>query len=552
MTAAHVYLEARIFGQSKAHAHVRLRGCVGGVCVIADRARAMLWILSCLALFSLLLLYLAGFLRDLYRKVRCVGDFPPPMLPPHWFMGQLQNFGPDEHSLLRVNHYIHSKGYKATAGRLGPMVAIVSACHPDTVKPMLKEPKLRQVYDLLDPWLGKGLLTIEDGPKWHRNRHLLTPAFHYSILKGYVSVYNECLQQLFRKWDTSAKLNEPVLVFHTVSTLSLDIIFQCSFGFKSECQREGNRPAYIKAVYQLSNSIAERFFNPFYQLDWLYFLTPAGRKMKHACKVVHAHAEIIIKKRRNALGLEGSNKGLNPGSESQDIFNHITKSRHLDFLDILLTAVDDDGVGLTDTEIRNEVDTFMFEGHDTTTSGMSWTLYCLAKHPQHQEKVREEVRRVLNGRESLEYEDLKELKYTQWCIKEAMRLYPPVILIFREASRDMEIDGIKVPKGVWLGIPTYHLHHNPTIWPDPEKFDPLRFEPSNAEGRDPYAYLAFSAGSRNCIGQNFAINEEKVVVASIVNRYRLSIVEDHVVEMLPVIVLRAKYDIKLHLEPLLD
>ncbi|CAI8014174.1 Cytochrome P450 4B1 [Geodia barretti] len=418
-----------------------------------------------------------------------LGISRPPCYPLTGSWVNSENFGPDEHSLLRVNHYIHSKGYKATAGRLGPMVAIVSACHPDTVKPMLKEPKLRQVYDLLDPWLGKGLLTIEDGPKWHRNRHLLTPAFHYSILKGYVSVYNECLQQLFRKWDTSAKLNEPVLVFHT---------------------------------------------------------------MKHACKVVHAHAEIIIKKRRNALGLEGSNKGLNPGSESQDIFNHITKSRHLDFLDILLTAVDDDGVGLTDTEIRNEVDTFMFEGHDTTTSGMSWTLYCLAKHPQHQEKVHEEVRRVLNGRESLEYEDLKELKYTQWCIKEAMRLYPPVILIFREASRDMEIDGIKVPKGVWLGIPTYHLHHNPTIWPDPEKFDPLRFEPSNAEGRDPYAYLAFSAGSRNCIGQNFAINEEKVVVASIVNRYRLSIVEDHVVEMLPVIVLRAKYDIKLHLEPLLD
>ena len=133
-----------------------------------------------------------------------------------------------------------------------------------------------------------------------------------------------------------------------------------------------------------------------------------------------------------------------------------------------------------------------------------------------------------------------------------MRLYPPVFIFFRESSKDIEIDGHKLPKGVWLSVVTYFLHHNPNVWPDPETFDPLRFEPSNAENRDPYAYLAFSAGSRNCIGQNFAVNEEKVVVASIVNRYRLSVVKDHVIELLPTVVLRAKYDVKLNLELLLD
>ena len=134
------------------------------------------------------------------------------------------------------------------------------------------------------------------------------------------------------------------------------------------------------------------------------------------------------------------------------------------------------------------------------------------------------------------------------CIKEAMRLYPPVFFLFREASGNVELDGIKVPKGMWLSVSTYQLHRNPQIWPEPEKFDPLRFDPERVKERDPYAYLAFSAGSRNCIGQNFAVNEEKVVVASVVNRYRLSVVEDHVVEILPVVVLRAKHDIKLHLE----
>ena len=491
--------------------------------------------------------FLAGALLDYYRKWRCIQKFPEGEFPPHWFWGHLNQLRPDEESLLRMNRYLHGNNLKSSGGWVGPTFAAITACHPDTVKPILKEPKLRAVYDLINPWLGSGLLTVEDGPKWFRNRRLLTPAFHYAILKGYVAVYNDCLQQIFRKWDAFARAKKPVLVFDTVSLMSLDIILQCAFSFKSDCQQGGNRPAYITGVYHLVECSAARFFNPFYQFDWIFFFTPTGRRMKAACKVVHEHAEMVIKERRRTLGLDGENE-----TNLQKVLEKVTNSRQLDFLDTLLTAVDDKGIGLTDMEIRNEVDTFMFEGHDTTTSGISWTLYCLAKHPEHQTKVREEMRRVLAGRETLEYEDLKELKYTQWCIKEAMRLYPPVFAFFRESSKEIEIDGHKLPKGIWLVIVTYYLHHNPSVWPDPEKFDPLRFEPSNAENRDPYAYLAFSAGPRNCIGQNFAINEEKVVVASIVNRYRLSVVKDHVIEMLPTVVLRAKYDIKLNLELLLD
>lgn len=493
---------------------------------------------------------LPRFLIDYYRKWRCIQTFPKwEIAPPHWLWGHLNTFAPDEESLVRINGLIHKDNLRSTAGWIGPTFAAITVCHPDTVKQVIKQPKLRNVYDLLDPWLGRGLLTVEDGPKWHRNRRLLTPAFHYSILKGYISVYNSCLQHLFKKWDASASGSDPVLLFDTVSQMSLDIILQCAFSFKSNCQKEGVRPAYIRGVCQLVESMAERFFNPFYQIDWIFSLTPAGRRMRAACKIVHEHAEMVIKERRHALGLDGKGESV---TNLQILLKGISNSRQLDFLDILLTAVDENGVGLTDREIRNEVDTFMFEGHDTTTSGISWTLYCLAKHPEHQDKVRDEVRRVLNGRDQLEYEDLKELQYTQWCIKEAMRLYPPVFLLFRETSEEIEVDGRKIPKGVWVAIVIYFLHHNPNVWPNPDVFDPLRFEPSNAKNRDPYAYLAFSAGSRNCIGQNFAINEEKVVVASVVNRYCLSIVEGHVVEMLPLVVLRAKYDIKLNLEPLLN
>ena len=490
------------------------------------------------------------FLIDYYRKWRFVQRLPKwETYPPHWFWGHLDSFNPDEESMLRMNRILHENNLKVSAGWIGPIFAAITVCHPDTIKQVLKQPKQSNVYDLLLPWLGKSLLTLEDGPKWHRNRRLLTPAFHYAILKGYVSVYNRCLQHLFEKWDASARAQNPVLLFDTLCPMSLDIILQCAFSFQSNCQKEGVKPAYIKGVYELVERISERFFNPLYQIDWIYFLTPAGRRMKAACKIVHEHAEMVINERRSALGLDGKGEGVR---DLQNLLNGISNSRQLDFLDILLTAVDDKGVGLTDREIRNEVDTFMFAGHDTTTTGISWTLYCLARHPEHQEKVRDEVRRVLDGRDQLEYEDLKELHYTQWCIKESMRLYPPVFIIFRETGEEIEVDGQKIPKGVWIAIVMYFLHHNPNVWPNPEEFDPLRFKPNNAKDRDPYAFLAFSAGSRNCIGQNFAINEEKVVVASVVNRYRLSVVEDHEVKMLPLGVMRAKNDIKLNLEPLVN
>ena len=155
---------------------------------------------------------------------------------------------------------------------------------------------------------------------------------------------------------------------------------------------------------------------------------------------------------------------------------------------------------------------------------------------------------MLMGRDWLEYDHLKELKYTQWCIKEAMRLYPPVFFISHQTSECLELDGHVIPKGVRVGISVRSIHCNPDTWENPDKCDPLRFHPSNAEGRHPFAYMPFSGGQRNCIGQNFALNEERVAIASIVNRFKLSLVEGHKVETMPFIILRSKYDIKVTLE----
>ena len=486
-----------------------------------------------LLLLSLVLWTVPRHLYNFYRKCKAVRDIPG--WPTHWLWGNLHQMRLDESFLNEWKDYITRNRYRITRAWIGPFLPRVVVHHCDLARKVLKEPKHENGYSLLKPWLGDGLL-ISQGKKWFRNRRLLTPAFHYEILKPYVEVYNNCLEIMLKKWTTSAKENEPVKVFETVKLLSLDIVMRCVFSFESNCQQEGtkNHP-YIQAVCDLIELTAARFVTLHHRVDWIYYLTANGRKYRRACKVAHDYSEMVIKERRKVLTKNQVNmKGR----------------KYLDFLDILLTAADEDGNGLTDLEIRDEADTFMFEGHDTTTSGISWTLYCLAKYPEHQEKIREEVRSVLMGRECLEYNDLKDLKYTQWCIKEAMRLYPPVFFIVREASTDLELDGHVIPEGMVIDVSIRMIHRHPDVWKNPDNYDPLRFHPNNVEGRDPFAYLPFSAGQRNCIGQNFALNEEKLVIASIVHRFKLSLVKDHKVEMCPKVVLRTANDILVDLTPL--
>ncbi len=410
--------------------------------------------------------------------------------------------------------------------------------HSSGVHKIIKLPKDRSVYSYLMPWLGEGLLISED-KKWMRNRRLLTPAFHYEILRGYVPVINDCLEIFLKKWTVSAKEGLAVYAFQDVSKLSLDIIMRCAFSSKSDCQLLENE--YINGIDKISTLIDDRFLSLIYRCDFVYNLSASGKKFNKLLKVSHDYTESVIRERKKSLGIEGF--GVKKDVEA--ILEKAKDRKYLDFLDILLTAQDEEGKGLTDKEIRDEADTFMFEGHDTTTSGMSWTLYCLAKHPGHQDKVREEVKNALMGREFLEYDDLKDLKYTTWCIKEAMRLYPPVTNLIRITTEDTEIDGHVIPEGTAVFVDIKQIHLHPDTWENPMEYDPLRFHPSNAEGRDPYAYIPFSAGYRNCIGQTFALNEERMVIASIINRFQVSLDETHEVELLPKIILRAKNDIKL-------
>ncbi|XP_038070123.1 cytochrome P450 4F22-like isoform X2 [Patiria miniata] len=198
-----------------------------------------------------------------------------------------------------------------------------------------------------------------------------------------------------------------------------------------------------------------------------------------------------------------------------------------DFLDTLLMAKDEDGNGFTVEEMADEVNTFMFAGHETTATSMTWLLYNLAKYPEHQTKIREEVDEILGDRDSdrIITKDLNRMAYTTLVMKESMRMMTAGPLVSRVLTAPYTIDGVTLPVGTMLGISIHQLHHNPSVWgEDHMEFKPSRFLPENLAKMDPFAFLSFSAGSRNCIGQQFALNKIKVFVARILRRFRLSLV----------------------------
>ncbi|XP_071647098.1 cytochrome P450 4C1-like [Temnothorax longispinosus] len=196
------------------------------------------------------------------------------------------------------------------------------------------------------------------------------------------------------------------------------------------------------------------------------------------------------------------------------------RRKRLAMLDLLIAA-SRDGL-MTDSDIREEVDTFMFEGHDTTAMGLCFISALLAEHKNIQDRVRNEVNTALQKNEQkFTMKLLQDLPYLDRCIKEALRLYPSVFAISRIAGEDVKLQSYLVPAGTFLLLNIYGVHRDPNFWSNPEEFDPDRFLPEKIRHRHPYSYLPFSAGPRNCIGQRFAMLEMKAMIAPLVHNFYL-------------------------------
>ncbi|XP_070601920.1 cytochrome P450 4B1-like [Erythrolamprus reginae] len=443
------------------------------------------------------------------KQLKAYENFPGP--PTHWLYGNIHQIPNQKEDLKCMLEWSEQYSY-AFPRWFGTFFSVVVVSHPEYAKTLFArgDPKAEFIYTPLIPWIGKGLLVLS-GTKWRQHRRLLTPAFHSNILKPYVALIADSTKVMLDKWEKLI-LKEPMKsleMFDHVSLMALDSIMKCAFSQKSNCQTDRDLNYYVQAVSDLTLLLFRRITSTILQSDFLYSCTPSGQHFKRACKLAHHHTEKVIEERKKSL-------------HNEKELENIQKKRYLDFLDILLCVKYEDGTGLSDEDLRAEVDTFMFAGHDTTATAFSWLLYLMAKHPEHQQKCREEVKEILGDREDIQWGDLGKMTYSTMCIKESLRIYSPVPVVSRKLSKPITFfDGRTLPEDIIVSVNIHALHRNSTIWPDPLEFDPMRFSPENASNRHSHAFIPFAAGSRNCIGQQFAMNELKIALALTLLRFQL-------------------------------
>ncbi|EDW60801.1 probable cytochrome P450 4d14 [Drosophila virilis] len=400
------------------------------------------------------------------------------------------------------------------------------------------------LYNLLQCWLGTGLL-LSTGKKWFRRRKIITPTFHFKILEQFVEVFDQqsaiMAENLYDRADGKTVIN----MFPVACLAALDIIAETSMGVKINAQGEPNFP-YVQSVKIVSNMMAERFMNPLQRFDstMRIFFPLLFRKLNQHIKAMHDFTDKVISERRDTL-----QKSLNEQSSTGTEENDVGSKRRMALLDVLLQS-SVDGQPLSNNDIREEVDTFMFEGHDTTTSAISYTLYLLARHPELQTRAFREIVDVIGADKSkpITMRDLGELKYLECVIKESLRLYPPVPMIGRQLTEDVTLDGKRFPALTNIIMLTYHAQRDPEYFPDPEKFNPERFSSESSSNIDVFAYAPFSAGPRNCIGQKFAMLEMKSTVSKMLRHFELLPLGEPVQPIMNLI-LRSKTGINLGLKP---
>ncbi|CAG9836365.1 unnamed protein product [Diabrotica balteata] len=383
--------------------------------------------------------------------------------------------------------------------------AYVSLSNPDDIEVLLTNSKHIEKdndYDFLNTWLGQGLLTNR-GEKWHKRRKILTPAFHFSILQDFVGTFNKETNHLVT--DIKKSCDKPYIdVVKPITEFTLYSIGETSFG--KDLRDDPKCEEYKQAVYDYGEQFIYRLMRPWLQPSFLFNSTKVGQENQKTISILHNFTNNIIRERYIALEKE------------QDV--QFAKKR-LGLLDLMIKAKYS-GAAIDDVGIREEVDTFIFAGHDTTAVALGHILMLLANEQECQEEIYQEIQAVAEDPNKLTFAELGEMKFAERCIKEGLRLYPSAVNIARRSGEDIHTKaGYIIPKGCTVDIAIYDLHRNPEVWENPEKFDPDRFLPENISKRHPYAYIPFSAGSRNCIGQKYAMLELKAAVCGLVHNFKL-------------------------------
>ena len=383
--------------------------------------------------------------------------------------------------------------------------------HPDYIRLVLQERnktygKATRGMSKLRLVLGTGLLT-NDGESWLSQRRIAQPAFHRKRIAGFASAMVHASEEMVARWQSGQQMD----AHDEMMRVTLRIVGETLLGTDVTSESE----AIGKAVSHIVEDVNER-------VNSLIDLSPEvptrrNREFQRSMDVLDDIVLSMIEQRRAS-------------QKSGD-----------DLLGMLMDSQDaDTGARMTDAQLRDEVMTIFLAGHETTANALTWTLAMLSRSPLVARRVAEEVDSVLEGGRSAVAADAHRLVYTRQVIEETMRLYPPAWMLARAPEVDDVIDGYHIPKGSLVLLSPWVTHRHPDFWEDPEGFDPDRFAPEAVAARHRFAYFPFGGGPRLCIGNNFALMEAQLVLATIMRDWRLDLVPGCEVVSEPLVTLRPK------------
>ncbi|MFI6956486.1 cytochrome P450 [Nocardia sp. NPDC050408] len=368
---------------------------------------------------------------------------------------------------------------------LGP-ITIVVVCDLDLTRQVLRHDRIFDkggpIFERGREVAGNGLVTCPHSAH-RRQRRLLQPAFHRDRLPAYADMMTERITAITDSWSDGQILN----VINEMQKLTSSTIAETLFSSTASETVLRQIPEDLNAIF---SAIFRRTVTP----TAVQRLTPGNRAFHHAIARLRSNVGRITAERRSE------------GVDREDL------------LSALLTARDgeNDGQGLTDTEIYDQITTFFAAGTQTTATTLTWALSLLDRHPDIAQRLHTEVDTVLAGHPA-RHADLPRLEYTERVIIETLRLRPPVYLFTRIVTEDTELGGHRLPAGTTVAYSPYLLHQRPDLHPDPQRFDPDRW--GTTESRR--ALIPFGDGARKCIGDTYAITEATLALATITSRWQL-------------------------------
>ena len=379
-------------------------------------------------------------------------------------------------------------------------------------------------YQAIQLVLGRGMFTSH-GPLWKKNRRLAQPAFHGHRVQRFGPILERISRRFADRWEEHGRRGEPVDASEDMMKITLEGVSEVLFGSDiSESSGEINHvfPIVLK-------SLAFRVTRPLRWPDWM----PIRRNLafREALGSLNKVVDGLIQKRRQKLA---------------EIEAMPADAR--DLLSTLMLAQDEEtGERMSDTQLRDEVMTLMIAGHETTANALTWLWYLLDQHPEEQARLHQELETEVGDREPT-VSDLPQLKRLKMVISESLRLYPPVWTFDRRAIAADTLGTTKIVPGDLIIISPYGIQRNPAFWSDPDTFRPERFEPGHEEQKNKFLFLPFGAGPRICLGQSFAMMESLLIMATLLNRFRVSLWDSAPVIPKPVVTLRPANPVLLRLE----